>query len=140
MGSMGSMGGMGGGMGNMTGMSANDNNTSPLSSNNNEQKLVFVMKSKNLAQQAISNIYWESCYTNSSKETIVKKFKSGKKIKANAEETIKESVAIDTKSTPATTKLGIHISKIEYEDKTVWQDTNTADNSFVYVDVKFEKQ
>lgn len=135
MGSMGSMGGMG-----MGGMSASDSNSNPLSSNNNDQKLVFIMKSKNIGSQAISNIYWESCYTNSSKETVIKKFKSGKKIKANAEETIKESVAIDTKSTPATNKLGIHISKIEYDDKSVWEDSSKTDSPFIFVDVKFDKQ
>ncbi len=138
--SMGNMGGMSG-MGGMssTGSSGDTGTKSPLSANS-EQKLVFVMKSKNLASQAISNIYWESCFTNANKEMVVKRFNTNKKIKSNSEETIKEIVMVDNKSTPATTKIGIHVSKIEYEDKTVWQDKpQTGDNVFVYVEVKFEK-
>ncbi|KAF0205232.1 MAG: hypothetical protein FD167_5604, partial [bacterium] len=60
MDSMGNMGGMSG-MGGMssTGSSGDTGTKSPLSANS-EQKLVFLMKSKNLASQTISNIYWES--------------------------------------------------------------------------------
>lgn len=141
--SMDSMGSMGGssGMGGMSSMgSSGDTGTKGPLSSNSEQRLVFVMKSKNLSPQAISNIYWESCFTNASKETVVKKFKTSKKIKSNSEEIIKEAVMVDGKSTPATNKIGIQVSKIEYEDKTFWENkTQSGDNAFVYVEVKFEK-
>jgi hypothetical protein len=141
--SMDSMGSMGSGMG-MSGMgsmsSSGDTGTKSPMSANSEQRLIFIMKSKNLSTQAISNIYWQSCFTTANKETVVKQFKTSKKIKSNSEETIKEAISLDNKSAPATNKIGILISKIEYEDKTVWENkTQTGENAFVFVEVKFEK-
>lgn len=136
---MGSMGNMSGGMDSMGSMSNSSGGTGPFSAND-EQRLVFMMKSKNITTQNVSNIYWESCYTNKNKETIVKQFKSSKKIKANGEETIKEAVSLDSKSSPATAKIGIHILKIEYDDKTSWENKPVSGEiPYVYIDVKFDK-
>ncbi|KAF0247258.1 MAG: hypothetical protein FD167_3340, partial [bacterium] len=102
-----------------------DNNASegPLSQKT-DQKLVFTFKAKNTRTQAVSCFYLESRYLTAEHKLVVKQIKSKKNIKADKEINIKETLPItDIMQLPETAKLGYRVTKIEYEDKSVWEDS-----------------
>ncbi|MBI4852332.1 MAG: hypothetical protein HY819_11095 [Acidobacteria bacterium] len=118
-----------------------DNNVSegPLSQKN-EHKLVFTFKAKNISDQTIACFYWESRYLSAENKLMVKQIKSKKVIKPNKEIDIKETLPItNIMQLPQGAKLGYRVTKIEYEDKSVWEDSSNTDKGFVYINIKFEK-
>lgn len=123
--------GMSVGMGVGSGMGMST--TSPMSARTGEQKLIFSLKSKNpSASQTISCIQWESCFLNSKQDMIVKQFKSKKKIKPSKDETIEETIFYDPKMLPADVKVGYRINKIEFDDKSSWENPSKDADSFVF--------
>lgn len=133
------MSGSMGSMGNTDGNSSMGMSGGPLSENS-EQKLVFSFKSKNSSSQQIACFYWESRYFNAEHKLVIKQFKSKKKVEPNKEIVIKEALPLtDKKSLPAEAKLGYRISKIEYDNKSVWEDPHNNDEGFVYISINFEK-
>jgi len=107
--------------------------TSPISARAGEQRLTLLLKSKNpSASQTINAVQWESCFNTTKSDTIIKQFKTKKKIKPTKDEALEESIFYDTKLLPSPLKIGFRIMKIEYSDNSVWENSNHDKSPFVY--------
>ena len=97
------------------------------------RQLVLALKCKNTSSKQTSAIYWESRFTDSGQHLVVKQFKTKKKINPGKDEMIEEHLLYDTNLIPSSLKIGFRIMKVEYSDKTVWDECTKEDEScFVY--------
>lgn len=98
-----------------------------------EKQLLFTLKCKNIGNKQISNIQWESRFTDAKDKLVLKQFKSKKKIKPGKDETIEEPMAFDFKKLPDSVKIGFHVTKIEFDDKSSWENDLKAESDASYL-------
>lgn len=123
------MGGMGMGMG----MGTNGKKGS-------EQKITFSLKPRNDSAKTVETIVWEARFTDSESHLFQKEFTSKKSIKPGKDQKIEETIPFNIALLPSTAKIGFRITKIEYGDKSTWEEgTKDSEAGFVYKNISFTK-
>lgn len=105
-----------------------------------EQKITFSLKPRNDSAKTIETIVWEARFTDSESHVFQKEFVSKKSIKPGKDQKIEETIPFNIGLLPSSTKIGFRITKIEYGDKSTWQEeTKDRETSFVYKNISFAK-
>lgn len=104
-----------------------------------DQKIIFALKTKNPGDKAINAIHWEARFIDANKKAVTKQFKTKKKIDAGKDKTIEESTLYDGRLIPETVRVAFRIMKIEYSDKSVWEEClKDTESCFVYKTITFK--
>jgi hypothetical protein len=121
------MGNMGG-MGNMATMAAGSSNMM----SGEKTFLQVSVQCKNNIDKEVKTIFWEASFTNAKQQVVTKQFKTSKKIKNGKQEKLEEDMEYDTSLLPKSLKFGYRIVKIEYSDKSTWENSASGPDSFSY--------
>jgi hypothetical protein len=117
-----------GGMGNMTAVAASGSNMM----SGDKTFLQVSVQCKNNVDKEVKTVYWEASFTNAKQQVVTKQFKTSKKIKNGKQEKLEEDMEYDTSLLPKSLKLGYRIVKIEYADKSTWENSASGPDSFSY--------